>query len=288
MCFSEKKSIVTILVPCYNEEDNLPLLMGALCNSKGCLCENHQYSFQILLVNDGSTDKTQEVIEMLSEKDDRIDYVSLSRNFGKECAMLAGFDYAKGDCIVIIDADLQDPPELIPEMIKYWEEGYEDVYARRSNRGKESLIRKTLSLSFYRLLQKSSKIDMLPNVGDFRLLDRKCIEGMKELREKERYTKGLFAWIGFKKKRNSIRTARQGKGSIGMELWKLISFSHRWNYIFHDCTIKNSDCLRNTRFISGIYLYVLCLCKSTFVGRSCNGLSINDGCYFVSRRHTVA
>ena len=223
MCLTENKSKVTILVPCYNEEENLPLLYNALCNTKGCLCENFQYSFQILLVNDGSTDKTQEVIEMLSEKDDRIDYVSLSRNFGKECAMLAGFDYAKGDCMVIIDADLQDPPELIPEMIKYWEEGYEDVYARRSNRGKESLIRKTLSLTFYRVLQKSSKIDMLPNVGDFRLLDRKCIEAMKELREKERYTKGLFAWIGFKKKEIVFERHDRKKGQSA------------WNYgsLFH-------------------------------------------------------
>lgn len=183
---SSGKSKVTILVPCYNEEENLPLLYEELCKRDGCVCSNDKYSFQILFVNDGSSDKTLEVIEKLSEIDDRINYVSLSRNFGKENAMLAGFDYATGDCLTIIDADLQDPPELILEMLKYWEEGYEDVYAKRSSRGKESWLRKTLSLSFYSLLQRTSKFDMLPNVGDFRLLDRKCIDVMKELREKER------------------------------------------------------------------------------------------------------
>lgn len=196
----EKKAKVTILIPCYNEEENLPLLYDILCNSDRCICANEKYSYQVLFVNDGSNDKTQDIIEMLSDQDSRIDYICLSRNFGKESAMLAGFDYAKGDCLVIIDADLQDPPELIHDMLKYWEDGYEDIYARRNNRGKESLLRKVLSLAFYRMLQKTSKIDMLPNVGDFRLLDKKCIDAMKELREKERYTKGLFAWIGFKKK----------------------------------------------------------------------------------------
>ncbi len=209
------KSKVTILIPCYNEEDNLPLLYEVLCNREGCVCSNEKYTYQILFVNDGSSDKTQEVIEMLAEKDDRIDYVSLSRNFGKENAMLAGFDYAKGDCLTIIDADLQDPPELIIEMLKYWEEGYEDVYAKRSSRGKESWLRKTLSLSFYNMLQRTSKFDMLPNVGDFRLLDRKCVEIMKELREKERYTKGLFAWIGFKKKEIIFERQDRLKGESG-------------------------------------------------------------------------
>lgn len=212
MYSTEKKAIVTILIPCYNEEENLPLLYEALCNREKGICSDEKYSYQILFINDGSKDKTQDIIETLSEKDSRIDYVCLSRNFGKECAMLAGFDYAKGDCMVIIDADLQDPPSLIPEMLKYWEEGYEDVYARRNDRGKESLMRKFLSLTFYRMLQSSSKINILPNVGDFRLLDRKCIEAMKELREKERYTKGLFAWIGFKKKELVFERQDRQKG----------------------------------------------------------------------------
>lgn len=214
---------VTILVPCYNEEGNLPLLYDTLCRQEGCVCSNPDYAFQILLVNDGSSDRTQEIIEKLAAEDDRIDYISLSRNFGKESAMLAGFDHTKGDCMVIIDADLQDPPQLIPEMLSLWEQGYDDVYARRTTRGKESWLRRKLSMTFYRLLQHSSKINMLPNVGDFRLLDRKCINILCELREKERYTKGLFAWIGFNKK--EILFERQDR-KTGQSAWSYGKLFH--------------------------------------------------------------
>ena len=188
---------VSILVPCYNEEKSLPLLYDAL---QRLMEENGSYSWEILLVNDGSRDDTINVIRQLREKDKRFCYIDLSRNFGKENAMLAGFDHVTGDCMIIMDADLQDPPSLIPEMLKYWEEGYEDVYARRRSRGKESWLRKKFSLMYYAMLQHMAKVDILQNVGDFRLLDRKCIDELKCLRESERYTKGLFCWIGFKKK----------------------------------------------------------------------------------------
>ena len=114
--------------------------------------------------------------------------------------MLAGFDYVKGDCVVIMDADLQDPPSLIPQMLSCWENGYQDVYAKRRTRGNESWLRKKLSMLFYHILDKSTRYEVLQNVGDFRLLDRKCIDALKKLRENERYTKGLFCWIGYKKK----------------------------------------------------------------------------------------
>lgn len=158
------------------------------------------YEWEILFINDGSEDKTLDIIRKLRESDNRIRYVDLSRNFGKENAMLAGFDYVTGDCAIILDADLQDPPSLILDMLKYWEEGYEDIYARRKNRGKESWVRRRLSLFYYSVLQRSTRFEVLRNVGDFRLLDRKCIEALRLLRETERYTKGLFCWIGFKKK----------------------------------------------------------------------------------------
>lgn len=188
---------ITILVPCYNEQDSLPALSDALKNLMGQL---PQYEWGVLFVNDGSKDNTLSIIKEMRKEDKRFSYIDLSRNFGKENAMLAGFDYATGDCMVIMDADMQDPPSLIPEMIKWWEEGYEDVYARRRSRGEESWLRKKMSLLYYSLLQRMTKVDILQNVGDFRLLDRKCIEELKRLRESERYTKGMFCWIGFKKK----------------------------------------------------------------------------------------
>ena len=207
---------VTILIPCYNEEQSLPLLYQELSS----LIDNHQaYDWEILFVNDGSKDNTIHLIKQLSNQDNRIAYVDLSRNFGKEAAMLAGFDYATGDCMVIMDADLQHPPHIIPEMLKYWEEGYDDVYAKRTTRGKESWLRKNLSLLYYKLLQKTTRVEILQNVGDFRLLDRKCIETLKQLRESERYTKGMFCWIGFNKKEIEFE---QGDRVAGQTSWNYL------------------------------------------------------------------
>ncbi len=205
---------VSILIPCYNEEENIPSLYEAI---RQLMDNNSQYDWEALLVNDGSKDRTLEMIKELRRQDKRISYVNLSRNFGKEAAMLAGFDYVTGDCLVNVDADLQDPLEIIPEMLKYWEEGYDDIYARRLSRGKESFLRKHLTKLYYSLIQKMTSFDMLPNVGDFRLLDRKCIEELKRLRESERYTKGLYCWIGFKKKEILFdRGSRQhGKSNWG-------------------------------------------------------------------------
>jgi glycosyltransferase involved in cell wall biosynthesis len=190
---------ISILVPCYNEQESLPLFYEEL--SKIMQDESlAEYDWEILFVNDGSKDNTLAVIKALREMDSKISYVDLSRNFGKEKAMLAGFDYVTGDCMIIMDADLQDPPSLIPEMIKWWEQGYDDIYAKRKSRGEESWLRKSFSLLFYSILQKTTKIEILQNVGDFRLLDRSCINALKNIRESERYTKGMFCWIGFKKK----------------------------------------------------------------------------------------
>ena len=169
---------ISILIPCYNEEASLPLLYNELVKLMDAHCD---YEWEVLMVNDGSKDKTLEVIKALRNKDNRICYVDLSRNFGKEKAMLAGFDYTTGDCLVIMDADLQHPPHVVSEMIAKWEEGYDDVYAKRKSRGKEPWLRKQFSLLFYKILQKTTKIEILPNVGDFRLLDRKCINSLKQV-----------------------------------------------------------------------------------------------------------
>ena len=187
---------VTILIPCYNEEGSLDALYKAL---KELMDSQTDYSWEVLMVNDGSKDRTIDIIKQLREKDKRICYVNLSRNFGKENAMLAGFDYATGDCMVIMDADLQHPPMTISDMLAKWEEGYEDVYAKRITRGKESWFRKQFSLFYYRMLKHLTRVEILENVGDFRLLDRKCIEALKNLRETQRYTKGMYCWIGFRK-----------------------------------------------------------------------------------------
>jgi glycosyltransferase involved in cell wall biosynthesis len=180
---------------------------------------------EILLVNDGSSDHTIEVIRQLRERDRRICFIDLSRNFGKENAMLAGFDHVTGDCMVIMDADLQHPPHLVPDMLKLWEEGYEDVYAKRIDRGKESWLRKHFSLLFYHLLQKTTYVEVLENVGDFRLLDRKCIDALKRLRETQRYTKGMYCWVGFRKHEICFEQNDRVAGKSSFSFLKLLNLA---------------------------------------------------------------
>ncbi len=189
--------LISILIPAYNEEQVLEQLYNRLVS---VMDELSQYLFEVLLVNDGSSDNTLLLMKELRVRDKRFSYLNLSRNFGKEIAMIAGLDYVKGDCVVIIDADLQDPPELIKEMVVYWEEGYEDVYAKRRTREGESWLKKTTSSVYYKLLKKITRIPIQEDTGDFRLLDRRCIEALKQIRESQRYTKGMFSWIGYNKK----------------------------------------------------------------------------------------
>lgn len=213
---------VSIIIPCHNEESNLTLLYKELSSF---INSQPQYDWQILLIDDGSKDNTFEIMKQIREKDLRFCYIRLSRNFGKENAMLAGFDYTQGDCCIIMDADLQHPINVIPEMLYLWQKGYDDVYAKRKNRGKESWMRKNLSLSYYKLLQKMANVDILPNVGDFRLLDRKCIDSLKELRESQRYTKGLYCWIGYKKKEVEFEQGDRTQGVSSFNYRKLFNLA---------------------------------------------------------------
>lgn len=213
---------VSILIPCFNEEQSLPLLYPEL---KKLMDGKTMYDWEVLFINDGSKDNTLNIIKALRSADCRISYVNLSRNFGKENAMLAGFDYVTGDCMVIMDADLQDPPSLIPQMLEYWEQGYQDIYARRANRGKESWLRKKLSLLFYKILDNSTRFDVLQNVGDFRLLDRQCIDALTQLRESERYTKGMFCWIGYRKKEVAFDRGNRIAGESNWNFWSLFNLA---------------------------------------------------------------
>lgn len=213
---------VSILIPCYNEAESLETLYAALLQ---LMDSQTDYQWEVLMVNDGSKDQTLSVIKQLRSRDQRICYIDLSRNFGKENAMLAGFDYATGDCLVIMDADLQHPPHVIPDMLKLWEEGYEDVYAKRVSRGKESWLRKRFTLLYYRLLQKTTRVEILENVGDFRLLDRKCIDALKQLRETQRYTKGMYCWIGFKKHEILFEQGDRQAGESSFNFFRLLSLA---------------------------------------------------------------
>jgi len=187
---------VTILLPAYNEEASFQLIRQ---NMNQVLTDNPNYEWEFLLVNDGSTDNTLQQMIRLHEEDHHYSYIDLSRNYGKEIAMMAGFDYADCDALIIMDADMQHPINVIPDMLRYWEEGYDDVYAQRQG-SKESWIKRKTSHWYYKILQSTTKVPIQKDTGDFRLLDKSCIEALRQMRESERNTKGMYSWIGFHKK----------------------------------------------------------------------------------------
>lgn len=210
---------LTILIPAYNEEEMLPALLEAVISATSPLTN---YTFEFLFVNDGSTDRTQELIEAYHHEDPRVAYIELSRNFGKETAMLAGFDYAKGDAVIIMDADLQHPPEMIAEMIRWWEKGYEDVYTVRKEKAESNPVRRWTSNMYYRILDRITEQEVYKGAGDFRLLDRVCVDALKHLRENERNTKGLYAYIGFKKKAIEYEESARAAGETKWRLSDLM------------------------------------------------------------------
>lgn len=213
---------ISILIPAYNEEAVLEKLMVRLANLAN---STKDYAFEFLFVNDGSKDKTLSIIKDYAEQDERVSYVNLSRNFGKEIGMIAGLDHVTGDATVIIDADLQDPPELIPKMIALWEKGYDDVYAKRKSRDGESWLKKFTSKMYYKSLQKVTNIPIQEDTGDFRLLDRRVVEALKLFRESQRNTKAMFSWVGFNKKEILYDRDPRAAGETKWNYVKLINLA---------------------------------------------------------------
>ena len=250
---------VSIIVPAYNEEESLPFLYERL---EKLMNENTNYEFEILFVNDGSKDKTIDLIKEYREKDKRINYVDFARNFGKEIAMIAGLDYATGDCVIFIDADLQDPPELIPEMIKYWEEGYDDVYAQRRSRKGETWLKKFTSKMYYRVLQSLTKVPIQKDTGDFRLLDKRCANALRKMRETGRNSKSMFSWIGYKKKAIFYDRDPRVAGSTKWNYAKLINLAIDGITSFTTSPLRISTYIAIPTFLALLvyFIYVIVKC----------------------------
>lgn len=187
----ERKVDYSVVVPVYNEEGNILELYKQLSK----IFEKQHW--ELIFVNDSSKDKSLEILQDLSKKDETVKYISFSRNFGHQAALTAGMDHAQGKAIITMDCDLQDPPKIIPEMIKKWKQGNEVVYARRKNR-KDNFLKKMTAIWYYKILDKVSDVKIPRNVGDFRLVDRKVIDELKGMKEKARYLRGMVAWLGFK------------------------------------------------------------------------------------------
>jgi glycosyltransferase involved in cell wall biosynthesis len=230
---------LSVVVPAYNEQEVLPEFHRRLAVTLAALPE----AVEIVYVNDGSTDGTLGVMHALQRRDPRVAVLDLSRNFGKEIALTAGLDHARGDAVVIIDADLQDPPELIPELLRGLAEGYDVVYGKRTSRRGESAVKKTTAFLFYRVIQCLSRVRLPEDTGDFRVLSRRAVNALGRLRERHRFMKGLFAWIGFRQKALPYEREPRGAGVTKFNYWRL------WNFALEGITSFTTAPLRVSTYV---------------------------------------
>lgn len=270
---------ISIIIPCFNESANLNRLYEELAqfsqsnhfvkiqnDSHELLISEdmNDFEFEFIFIDDGSTDDTSKILQSIRNIDQRVSFLILSRNFGKENAMLAGMDNATGDAVITIDADLQHPLNVIPEMIYWWNKGYDDIYGKNINRVKDGFLRKSLTKIYYKLLNQMSAIDILPNAGDYRLMDRRVVNALISLRETQRYTKGLYCWVGFKKKSVDFEVLERYKGKSTYHFKRLL------NLAIEGITSYTTAPLRLFSIIGGFisllsFLYIIIIVIKTLI-----------------------
>lgn len=217
-------SLLSVIVPCYNEEESVALFFEELMKNENFFREN-DLEVEVIYIDDGSTDRTVEEVKKLHDRNEIVKLVSFSRNFGKEAAMFAGLEHAKGDYVVMMDVDLQDPPALLPEMFGYLKEGYDSVATRRVTRKGEPPIRSFFARRFYRLMKKISKTEMMDGARDYRLMKRSMVDAILAMPEYNRFTKGIFGWVGFKTKWVEYENVERARGETKWSFWKLFFYS---------------------------------------------------------------
>ena len=260
-------AIISVVVPAYNEQEVLPEFQRRLSSVLDAL----PHQAQIIYVNDGSSDDTLAILNAIRDSDPRVAIIDLSRNFGKEIALSAGLDYAEGDAVVVIDADLQDPTELIPELIKYWLEGYDVVYAKRIAREGESFFKRATAHAFYRVIQRVSRVKIPEDTGDFRLLSRRAVEALKSLREQHRFMKGLFSWIGYPQKAVPYRRDPRFAGKTKWNYWRLWNFAIEGFTSFTIAPLKISTYLGITVAMVAFLYGAFIIYKTLIYGESVRG-----------------
>ena len=217
-------SLLTVVVPCYNEEENVPFFYEEFMKNESFFAEKG-IALELLYVDDGSGDGTVREVKKLRERDERVHLVSFSRNFGKEAAIYAGLENARGDYVVMMDADLQDPPALLPEMFSYIDEGYDSVATRRVSRKGEPPVRSFFARMFYRLMKRISKTEIMDGARDYRLMSRQMVDAILSMGEYNRFTKGIFGWVGFRTKWMEYENVERLKGETKWNFWKLFLYS---------------------------------------------------------------
>jgi len=246
--------VISLVVPMLNEAEMVPIIVERLTQ----VLEDIGEAFEVIFVNDGSTDETAPLLDAAHAADDRVKILHLSRNFGKELALTAGFDFAKGEAVIAIDADLQDPPELIKTFVDHWREGYDVVYGQRHDRSTDTAIKRTTANMFYSVMARLSRVNIPASAGDFRLMDRKVVDALRRLRERNRFMKGLFAWVGYRQMAVPYARPPRAAGTTKFNYWRL------WNFALDGITSQSTAPLRVamyfglfTALVAVIYAIVL-------------------------------
>jgi len=260
-----KQYTYSVVVPVFNEEE----VLGEFYKRLVSVMESVQESYEIIFVNDGSKDKSLEIIKELHSKDKNVKIINLSRNFGHQIAITAGMDYSLGEAVIIIDADLQDPPELIAKFIKKWKEGFEVVYGTREKREGESIFKKITASIFYRILEKITDIRIPVDTGDFRLIDRKVVDSLKKIREKSRFMRGLTSWTGFNQVGVLYQREKRFAGHTKYSLKKMLKFAFDAVFSFSNFPLKIAGffgfLVAGLSFFYLIYILVLKIFANTLI-----------------------
>ena len=248
--------LMSLIVPCYNEEQSLPYFWE---QTAAVMAKMDYLDFELIFVDDGSRDKTLEILRSLAESDSRVKYISFSRNFGKEAAMFAGLEHARGDYAAVMDADLQDPPALLEQMYQaVTREGYDSAATRRVTRKGEPPIRSFFARMFYRIINKMADVEIVDGARDFRLMNRKFLNALLELRERNRFSKGLFGWVGFKTKWLEFENVERVAGETKWSFWKLFKYSIEGIVAFTTAPLTVAS-------VMGFFMCTLALCSTVFI-----------------------
>ena len=255
--------LLSVIVPCYNEEENVPYFYEELMKLTPFF-EEKKLTFELIYVDDGSKDGTVGEIKKLNDKDSRVKLVSFSRNFGKESAIYAGFRKSKGDYVVMMDADLQDPPSLLPEMFQYIEEGYDSVATRRVSRKGEPVIRSFFARMFYKLINKISKTDIVDGARDYRLMTRQVVDAILSLGEYNRFSKGIFGWVGFNTKWVEYENVERTKGETKWSFWGLFLYSIEGIIAFSTAPLAVASVLGVLFCVIAFIIIIMIIVRSLF------------------------
>lgn len=263
----KEKELLTIIVPCYNEEESLPYFNNAICEIADFMREKYELECEMVFIDDGSKDKTCNLLQEFSKQDNRFHYISFSRNFGKEAAIYAGLRRAKGDYVVVMDADMQDPPSLLPKMYELlWEKNCDSVATRRVDRKGEPPIRSLFAKCFYKLINKMSDADIVDGARDFRLMRRNMVDAVLSMSEYNRFSKGIFGWVGFYTEWLPYENVERISGNSKWSFWKLFAYALKGITAFSTIPLAISSVVGLVSCVAAMIMLIVIVSKTIIFG----------------------